>query len=365
MTKKEVLEIRKQFSPQHCNITKIAGCYVNYEKEKLCQFKQSFLSLSEEEAFKYFDIFKKSLSKAVGKNLQNLSFPLIQEETGGTQNFLLRLRNSKLEADDLIEEMYDNIITHYAFEENYYIILIHGIYDIPGKATDGVFMEDSSDDVYEYIMACICPVALSKAGLCYYGDKNIISNRIRDWVIGAPDKAFLFPAFTDRNTDIHNMLYYTNNPLDLQAELIDNLFGTEIPADIEEQKQVFHEVLSSSQVNHLDTALDINDTIIEMIQEQETQNEAEPLVLDKHTMDHILQKNDIRPMETEHENIDGILATNVINTKTITLQAEDIVAKVSANRSDLISTKIMDGKKCLVIEIQGKLEVNGLDVEIH
>ena len=37
MNKKEVTEIRKQFSQTNCNITRIAGCYVDYEKEKKMQ----------------------------------------------------------------------------------------------------------------------------------------------------------------------------------------------------------------------------------------------------------------------------------------------------------------------------------------
>ena len=55
--KKEILEIRKQFTPANCAITRICGCYVNHEKEKICQSKQAFLSMPEEEAYKYFDIF--------------------------------------------------------------------------------------------------------------------------------------------------------------------------------------------------------------------------------------------------------------------------------------------------------------------
>ena len=62
MNKKEVLEIRKQFSPKNCAITKICGCYVDYEKNKKMESKEAFLALPEEEAFKYFDIFKKTLS---------------------------------------------------------------------------------------------------------------------------------------------------------------------------------------------------------------------------------------------------------------------------------------------------------------
>ena len=62
MNKKEVLEIRKQFTPANCAITRIAGCYVDHEKNKKMESKSAFLSLPEEEAFKYFDIFKKTLS---------------------------------------------------------------------------------------------------------------------------------------------------------------------------------------------------------------------------------------------------------------------------------------------------------------
>ncbi len=42
MNKKEVLEIRKQFSPKNCAITKICGCYVDYEKNKKMESKTHF-----------------------------------------------------------------------------------------------------------------------------------------------------------------------------------------------------------------------------------------------------------------------------------------------------------------------------------
>ena len=71
MNKKEVLEIRKQFTPANCAITRIAGCYVDHEKNKKMESKSAFLSLPEEEAFKYFDIFKKTLSGTMGKNMLN------------------------------------------------------------------------------------------------------------------------------------------------------------------------------------------------------------------------------------------------------------------------------------------------------
>ena len=85
MNKKEVTEIKKQFTPSNCAITRICGCYVDGEKEKKTEMKDAFLSLPEEEMFKYFDIFRKSLSGTIGKNLLNMEFPLEteSEETAG------------------------------------------------------------------------------------------------------------------------------------------------------------------------------------------------------------------------------------------------------------------------------------------
>ena len=73
------------------------------EKKQKTKLKEAFLSLSEEEMFKYFEIFKKTLSGTVGKNLINMDFPLEQEKEGGTQEFLLRLRGSKLQDDSVLK----------------------------------------------------------------------------------------------------------------------------------------------------------------------------------------------------------------------------------------------------------------------
>ena len=74
MNKKEISELKKQFTPDNCTISRICGCYVDSEKEKRLEMRESFLSLSDEEMFKYFDIFKKTLSGTVGKNLLDMEF---------------------------------------------------------------------------------------------------------------------------------------------------------------------------------------------------------------------------------------------------------------------------------------------------
>ena len=88
MNKKELAEIKRQFSPANCAITRICGCYVDAEKTVKTKSKDAFLSLPEEEMFKYFDLLKKTLSGSMGKNLIDMEFPLEQEASGGTQEFL-------------------------------------------------------------------------------------------------------------------------------------------------------------------------------------------------------------------------------------------------------------------------------------
>ena len=136
MNMKEVLEIRKQFTPANCAITRICGCYVDHEKSKKLQTKEAFLSLTEEEAFKYFDIFRKTMSGSIGKNLLNLDYSIDKEDSNHPHGLLMDLRESKLQDDTLLDLFYDSVIENYDYNENYYIILIHGMYDIPGKASD-------------------------------------------------------------------------------------------------------------------------------------------------------------------------------------------------------------------------------------
>ena len=291
MNKKEILEIRRQFTPENCAITRICGCYVDHEKEKKSELKKAFLSLLEEEAFKYFDIFRHTLSGTLGKNMINMEFPLEQELSGGTQEFLLKLRDSRLEDDLLVEEFYDKVIESYDYPENYYIILIHAVYDVPGKASDGEEMFDASDTVYEHLMCSICPVNLSKAGLSYNAHTNNIEDRIRDWVVDMPVKGFLFPAFTDRASNVHQVLYYSKKPEELSPDFISNVLGSEIPLSAGDQKTSFQAIVSDTLGTSCDyeTIRNIHDNLNEML--EEAKEAPEPLELSRPDIKRLLERS--------------------------------------------------------------------------
>ena len=371
MNKKEVLEIRKQFTPHNCAITRICGCYVDHEKNKKLESKDAFLSLPEEEAFKYFDIFKKTLSGTIGKNMLNMEFPLDAEMPGGNQEFLLKLRDSKLEDDMLLEEFYDKVIATYEYAENYYIILIHAMYDIPGKSTDDLEMFDASEDVYEYLLMSICQVSLSKAGLCYNAEDNRIEDRVRDWIVDMPDKGFLFPAFNDRNTDLHSVLYYTKKSEDLQPEMIEQLLGAQMPMSADTQKETFQMIIEDTlgEDGDYETVRNIHETLNDLIEEHK--EEPEPLKLDKTDVKKIFEQSGVsaEKMENFDRNYEetagektSLLASNIAETRKFNIETPDIIIKVNPDRADLVETRIIDGRQCLVIPVDDHIEVNGINV---
>lgn len=369
MNKKEVTEIKKQFTPHNCAITRICGCYVDGEKEKKTELKEAFLSLPEEEMFKYFDIFRKSLSGTIGKNLLNMEFPLETESEGGTQEFLLKLRNSRLTDDDLLTEFYNRVIDSYDFPENYLILLIHAVYDIPGKASDGTEMFDASDEVFDYILCCFCPVKLSKPALSYHADENSFHERIRDWIVEMPDAGFLFPAFNDRSTDIHSLLYYSKNAENLSNGLTDVLLGCVPPLTAGSQKETFKALIEETLGDdcEYEVVKNIHENLNELI-EQNAEN-PEPLALDKAEVKYLLAKSGVEEakLETFDEQFDAaagentsLLAANVANTKKFEIKTPDITIQVNPECADLVETRIIDGRKCLVIAVDDRVEINGI-----
>lgn len=372
MNKKEVAEIKKRFTKTKCSFTRLCGCYVDAEKQKRLTLKEAFLSLPEEEMFKYIDIFRKTLSGSIGKTMLNMEFPMEQEtREDGTQRFLMKLLESKLTDDDLLNEFYDKIISVYNYPENYFIILTHDAYDIPKITSDGVENFDASEYVYDYILCCICPVKLTKPGLCYNAETNHIQDRIRDWVVEAPQSGFLFPAFNDRNMDIHNLLYYSKKSDELDAVITEEVLGCQLPLPAKSQKETFNNILEESL--GLDCDYEVVKTIHENLNQMlaETSEEPEPLALAKEDMSHLLMKSgveekEIETFETRFDETVGedqcLMAANISSPKKFEVATPDVKVTVNPQRTDLVETKIIDGVPYLMIEINDLVEVNGIQV---
>lgn len=372
MNKTEIAEIKKIFKKDDNGITRICGCYVDAEKNKRLELKEAFYSLPDEEMFKYVEIFRKTLSGTLGKNLINMEFPLDEEtKEDGKQKLLYQLVKSRLEDTDLLNRFYDMIIDAYEYTGNYFIIFIHGAYDIPSVTADGMENFDASDYVYDFFLCSICPVKLSKAGLCYNPEKNNIEDYLRAWLVQPPENGFLFPAFNDRNTDIHSLLYFAKNADEADINFSFDLLGCTLPLPAKEQKETFHAIVEESLGNTCDYEVvkNIHENLNEMI--TENKDNPEPLELNREDVKKLLSSSGVPEEKVEifeekfAENIgetQTLVADNIANTRKFELKTPDVTIQVNPNRTDLVETKMIDGVPCIVIECNDQVEINGIRV---
>ena len=249
--------------------------------------------------------------------------------------------------------------------------MVHDVYDVPGRASDGIDMDDASDEVYEYILACICPVNLSKPGLSYNAEENTFQNRIRDWVVSLPETGFLFPAFNDRGADIHSLLYYSKNAEELNENFVEQLMGCPLPLSAGGQKETFLALVEETlgETCDIEMVKNIHEKLTEMVEERK--EDPNPLVLDKNEVKTLfassgvsnekLEEFDKHYDETAGEKT-SLLVNNVFNSRTFEVKAPDVIVKINPERTDLVETKMINGKQCLVIELGGNVEVNGIAV---
>jgi len=373
MNKKEIAEIKKQLSKKNDTFSRITGCYVSADKKKITEFSSSFQSLEEEERFKYFDIFKKTLSGGLGKNLAYMDFPDEAEEDRGGQELLYRLVKSRLEEKRFLDDLYGRVIEHYESAKNYLILLVYNDYDVPGKGKDGIEMEDGSENVFSYIQMAICPVDLSEPGLSFDRKEMEFHNRIRDWVVGKPQAGFLFPAFDDRAADIHHVLYYSKDAKDLHPAFTEGVLGCRPPMPAEEQKNAFQSVVEEALGDgcSFEAVRNIHDSLRQIQKEAVMAESPDPVKIGKADLRNILEESGAEPegmenyeraFEEKTEDAGEFMASNVMEGKKFELRTPDVTVSVNPDRTDLVETRIIDGRKCIVIPVSGPLQVSGITV---
>ncbi len=381
LNKKEIMEIKKRLKKEGCTFTRMCGCYVDGEHNRITRLGKTFLNLDEEEFFKYLELAKKVLSGTLGNNLLELEFPLSEEEQGGRQQFLLGLRQSRLKNDDLLERFYDLIIENYDYAGNYLILIFHDANDVPSKTKDHRSL-DESEEIYEYLLCAVCPVTLSKPGLSYLEQSNEIGLRMRDWIVEIPDAGFVFPAFTDRSTDIHSVLFYAKNAKEPPIEFIEGVLGCVKKMTAAEQKETFRSLLEDAlgEECSYETVKEIHDKIQEKITEdknlssQQKEEEPEPIALSKETMKEILNESGVSEEKIEQagqaydEKVgDAVLyAENVVDQRKFEVKTYDVVLHVKPEKASQIKSQIIDGQKCLVIPMDDNenINVNGIHTTV-
>ena len=400
MAKADILELKKRLTKNGCTFTKMCGCYVNADKEKILKINESFLNLEEDEFYKFLDIAKKVLSGTFGNNILQLDFK--REEN--KQDFFWKLDKSALKDEELLDEFYDGIIEKYDAQGNYLILIFHDADDVISKDKNKEELENS-DEVYEYILCAICPVELSKANLGYDEEENKFTSVTRDWIVGAVESGFVFPAFDERSADVNSVLCYTKNPKAPHDELMEDILTCEIRKtaaqekmafrsviedaveDENEAKSVFIEVqksinyvisekeakgapeggviLTESDLEEIVEESNVNDAVKEKIKENFAEEFSKELpsannILDNKAAETGVQREQVMRLEKQVENLQA-----AVEKSSRPAEREEIILKVSEERAKSVKTEIIDGVRYVMIpaETGVKMKVNDREFE--
>ena len=376
MIDKEISEVRRHLRRDRSNITHIYGCYVNDNKEIISEFKQSVGLMPENESDKYFALLRRSLSGALGKNLIDITFKTSQVADSPEHKLLMALRESRLEDEEKRLEFYQKIIDTVVLEGNYLILLGCDSYDVPFKSKDDSFQKDSSEEVYRFLLCCICPVKQTKANLHYIPEEKVFHDGAMNQMVSAPALGFLFPAFDNRSTNIYNALYYTHDTKGAQDALIEAIFNTPVPQPAAEQKKSFEALLTTAlgEECSLDVVQTVHDQICQRIELHKESKVPEPLLISKEDVKEVLSscgvsEEHVAKFSVDYDEVFGFEADlhpkNIIDNKHFELKTPDVVIKVDPARSDLIETRVIGGVKYIMICADEEVEVNGVNIHIQ
>ena len=376
MNQKEISELRRRWRPEKSAVSRIYGCYVNSNKEIVSDLDESLGTMPEEEAEKYLGLLKKSLSGTLGKNLIDIVFSTQQVMDSEEHKLLSTLRSSALKDGQARNDFYRKVIDSLDMGDSSYLLLMAcDAYDIPRGGKDGDIQADSSEDVFTYILCCVCPVKLGKAELNYFPGDNEF-HYTAGQVVSAPELGFLFPAFDDRTANIYNALFYSRKADEIHQEFIDAVFHTEPPMSAAEQREAFQSALSEGleDAYSVEVARSIHERLTDQITQHKESKSPEPLVLAVGDIGAILQDCAV-PQERidafkKHcgekfgENV-VLSPANLIDIGKFEVKTSQVTVSVSPDQSYLVETRTIDGKKYLLIPAEEDVEVNGQAVKFE
>lgn len=371
MNKKDINEIRRHLGPGKNNFQKIYGCFVNTQKQIIANLEESFVLLPEFETDAYCGLLKKTLSGTLGKNLLDISFATQDVMEGTEYRLLSNLRSTSLAEPELRDEFYQKVIESVDLPEtNFLILLVSDTYDVPARNQNDETDPDNSDIVFHYFLCCICPVKDSKTELGYLAGEGSFRGCISPQIVGKPELGFLFPAFEDRTANIYQALFYTRDPTQLHTDFLQTIFHTEAPMSCVEQKEIFENILSESleQDWNLETAQSFHEQVRERMEQYAETKDPEPLELSLGEVGMILTNCGISEEKTAEvqekcrENFGEAAVlnpANMIDSKRFELKTPQVKIIIDPEFSYLVETRIIDGRKYILIPSDDGIELNG------
>ncbi len=375
MNKKEINEIKRNLDKDSgfFTINHVVTVCVDAEKKIKCMTNQMNNLIAEDESELIVAYLKKILSGSIGKNLLEYHFPKDAYLEGGAQVFMNEVLRSKLTDADIVQKYIDRIIEKMEYISTYTIFVAHCTYAVINK-NKNLESDIESDSNYNFLLTAICPVNLRIDGLIYDEQTNSIAKKdTADRIVDPPTDGFLFPLFSDRQSDINGVLYYTKNAKKPNSSIVEELLGCEYSMSGVSEKATFHAIMNNVCGDELDLKVinSVNNKIQDII--DRNAHETDIPTVNSKDISSILWESGISQQKLEqlpkvYETALGekeLTCANLVEKKTV-LSVPGVTVNISKDGMERVRTQTVGGKKCLVIELdEDKMSVNGLETTLE
>lgn len=380
MNQRDTAELKRRLNPEKRNPSVICGCYTDHIGNPISFFEMPIYMLREQENEKYMEIFRKVLSGQIGQNLSPVAFPPENDD------LLLRVRNSALKDEIVLREFFDRLIAGIRAEhpdmqsvedaqnaDNWLILVLYDDMDVRQRDPNEEVDHENSDRAFSYFLCAVCPVKQEKPALRYVPSESLFRDRVPEWLAGAPALGFLFPLYEGGAADVNAMLFFTKEKKDAHEAFLKAAFNVEAVMPAAEQTDNFQALLSQALGTEcsLNVVQEMHEAVSELIEEQQKDKDAEPLMLSKQDVARVLTEAGVSEERTEvfRQGFDATFganaalpAVNIVAPKQFKVDLPSVSIKVDPKQADLLETRVIDGRSYLLIPIEGDIAVNGQPV---
>ena len=380
MNQRDLAEIRRRLNPDKRNPSVICGCYVDHIGNPITRFSLPVASLYEQENDNYMSIFKKVLSGQIGQTLTPLAHPAESDD------LLIRIRDTALLDESALDALFTRLIAGIRAEhpdmqsvedaqtaDNWLILLMHDDLDVRSRNVNEEIDYENSDRAFSYFLCAVCPVRQDKPVLRYVPSNSCFHERIPEWLASAPTLGFLFPLYEGGAADVNTILFFSKDSHDAHEAFLKAAFNIEAEMPAAEQMDHFQALLAQSLGTEcsLDIVQELHETVSELIEEQQKDRDAEPLMLSKQDVARVLSDAGVSEDKAEafQKGFDATFGTgamlpavNIVTPRQFKVDLPSVSIKVDPKQADLLETRVIDGRSYLLIPIEGDIAVNGQPV---
>lgn len=406
MNAKDIAYIRRQFKLDNdrLRVFDIFHVYIMKESSEIYHHEcQPFALLERDQQELFMGNFKKVLSGRLDEKLFELHFrtetgtvteleagaehPAGNHSKNHSENHSRRILYQALQAQDVEEwkeqmlRLVDKMLTDFQFAKDTVITFIRGEVYKPAKKREEVTEEYEQDEGYaaKFILCSINTTEQPPKTLVF----DYISREFKYQVtvdpiikLAKPQGGFLYPCVQDGYADVNHVLYAAEKANQPDLRMVEEVLDAELPLTAQQDKEVFEEIMREVAGEELEpsTLAQVYEEIKQYIDEHE--EEDEPPKLDVRDVERVLVVSGVEDVTaekverafelvTDDRNYE-LKAANVLpkfSSKSIKIETQAATIAIRPEDLKYIKQVNMRGKRCLVIEIDEDIVIEGFAIK--